>query len=193
MTPQHVLHYYVNIPKLLLALFGSGIAVVTGQLMLRAGAPAVVAWLVVVCGGLCALIFLALLVFAVILRTPVLAIDPEGITARHPLTPWTVVFVPWSDVRRMGIRTRYGAAASSASDFQAQARDPNGYTISGLQRFSERVVPTRPGTVISAPLNLLFFQTGRKQRAAFLKHIEQTFAPEIIQYGVVVDEAERVV
>ena len=193
MTPQRELRYYASIPKLLLALFGSGIAVVIGQWAWRAGANAIMAWLVVVLSGLCALIFLAILTFAVILRKPTLVIDSSGIAARHPLTPWKTVFVPWSDVLRIGIRTRYGAAAASSSEFQAQARDPERYNISGLQRFSERIVPTRPGTVISAPLNLLFLRISRKRRVAFLKHIEQTFAPEIIQRGVIVDEAEHVV
>jgi hypothetical protein len=190
-TPQRELRYYISIPKLLLALFGSSLFTVGGLWAWRVGANAMMAWLTIVFGGLCALIFLAILVFAAILREPSLAIDPEGITARHPLTPWNAVFVPWSDVRCIGIRTRYGAAASTASEFQVQARDPNRYTLSRLQRFSARVVPTSPGTVIDAPLNLLFF--GRKQRAAFLKHVQQSFAPEIIQYHVVVDEAERLV
>ena len=46
---------------------------------------------------------------------------------------------------------------------------------------------------INVQLNMLFLRASRRQRAQMLERINTTFAPEITQYAVVVDEKERLV
>lgn len=193
MLSQRELRYYVNIPKLLLLLFICVLFVVGGQQMLRGGGNVIAAWLAIGFFGLGVLTFLAALSFAVLLRRPLLAVNATGITAAQLLVPWKKVFVPWSAIARIGIRTRRGAHSTSFSTFQAHVRDPNRYSSPRVQRFIDSYDPTLQGIVISVPLGFLFLWASRKRRATFLQHIYQTFAPEIIQYGVVVDEAEHVV
>jgi hypothetical protein len=194
-TPQRELRYYASIPKMLLLLLVSGIFVFIGWQMLRthrASMNLIIAWLAIGFFGLGVVAFLAMLAFA-ILRIPLLAIDTKGITARQPLMPWKRVFVPWPDIARIGIRTQRGFHGSSFSMFQAQARGPSRYSSRRAQRFVAGLDPTLLGVVISVPFGFLFVWASRNRRVSLLNRVYQTFAPEIIQYGAIVDEAEQVV
>ena len=59
------------------------------------------------------------------------------------------------------------------------------------ERFSAKVYPSLANGGITIPLNWLFFWTTPKRRAQMLERIKTTFAPEIVQYGIRVDEVER--
>lgn len=192
MRDGRVIRYYASIPKLLLLLIGCGGFVVGGWSMLHGG-NVVMAWLTIVFFGLCALAALAMLAFAVLLRRPLLAIDPTGVTARQPLVPWVKVFVPWPDIAYIGVRTRRGGRGSAFSTLVAYARDPDRYSSPRAQRFVASYDPTLQGIVISAPLSFLFVWVSRKRQESLLRRIQQTFAPEIIQHGIVVDDSEWVV
>ncbi len=185
MRDSREIRYYTSIPKILLLLIGSSVFVVLGYGMRNSGANAVIAWLAIVFFGFCALVALAVLVLAVVARQPLLAIDATGITARQPLTPWKVAFVPWPEITRISIHTIRNGRSSSSSMLLVYARDRERYNPSAsARRFVDTQAPTFQGVALSAQFTFLLAWASRPRCLAVLERIQQTFAPEIIQYGV---------
>ncbi|HEX8732366.1 MAG TPA: STM3941 family protein [Ktedonobacterales bacterium] len=191
MRDMREIRYYASIPKLLLLLIGSAAFVAIGWSMQRVGDNLVFAWMAIVLFGLCALVVLAMLIFAVVLRQPLLVINSAGITARQALLPWwRTAFVPWPDIARIRVRTVSGASATSISQLLIYARNRDRYNPSARgRRFVDAHAPIFQGVALSAPFALLLTWASRKRCLAVVERIKQTFAPEIIQYNITVDDA----
>lgn len=188
MSDSREIRYYASIPKVLLLLIGSGVFVVLGYGIRNSGANAVIAWLAIVFFGFCALVALTMLVLAVVLRQPLLAIDSTGITARQALTPWKASHVPWPEITRISVYTIRGSRSSSSSQLLVHVRDRERYNPSPrARRFVDAVAPAFQNVALSAQFTFLLAWASRKRCLAVLERIETTFMPEIIQYDITVD------
>lgn len=203
MTSQRELCYYASIPKLLLLLIVTGGLAPIGWSARTTSFNAIIAWILILAGcSFGAPVGVAIFV-TIVLRRPTLRVNEEGFISTSPFTPWRRTFLPWADVTRVGIRTERHSTGIGLRYafyyFTVYERDDldtlDGDASEGeMERFSgdedSLLFAYAP---INVQLNMLFLRASRRQRARMLERVQQTFMPEIIQYRVVVDEAERVV
>lgn len=193
MVPSRELHFYASIPKIVLLLLISVGFIAIGwwawmtQHSLRV---MLVGMLGVAFGGVCSLTFLILILFLILFRKPILRFTDTGITFSQPLMPWRSTVMSWQDVVRIAIHAQ-GALHTTSYLLIVQTRYPDRYISSKAQRFTSGWFPALAGVVISAQLNMLFLRASRERRTRMLERIHTTFAPEIYQYQVQVDEQER--
>lgn len=196
MLPQRELRYYTSVPKVLALLIGSAGFTFAGWQMLTSGANAVASWFVLGFSGLCMLIGLQWLGTIIVLRKPVLRINEAGFTEFPALAPWRSFSVPWVDVAGIGLRvrrSRSGFFTRSSHYFVVQARHPDqlpGRTKK-VARWTIAMFPSLESTAIAESLNMMFLFATRKRRMQMLERIKTTFMPEIIRYGIWIDEVER--
>lgn len=193
MVPQREIRYYASIPKIILLLFIMAGLTFIGWNGLVTGYNAYISWMLLSVGGLGALVALLWLLFTVALRQPILRINDAGLTSSPPLKPWLQRFIPWDDVGRIGINAQQLSKRTTNYYFVVEARRPDRYTApaSWLGRLSVRVYPTLAGVEMTVLLNWLFLRASRTRRAQLLERIKTTFAPEIAQYDIWLDETEQ--
>jgi hypothetical protein len=194
--PQREIRYYFSILKLMLLLLASLAFVANGWPMIHAGAHPIIAWLGVGFFGLGALVILGELILTVIFRLPMLdkpalQITDDGISSVLPFTPWAHSFVPWADVARINIRRWRYARGRSFASLVVHVRNPDAYMSQKAQRFAEAWDPSMKDTVITVPLIFIFVWVSATRRAQMLERIKTTFAPELIQHNIWIDQEER--
>lgn len=188
------IRYYASIPKIMLLLlcmtgftFASWQWLVMGHNVVASW----MSWIVLVLCGLGMLIALVWLLLTVIVRRPILRITNAGFTSSPPIKPWRSRFVPWDDVERIGISVQRLSARTTSYYFVIEARHPERYTSSNKQRLAASMYPSLTSVAITVMLNWLFLRVSRGRRAQLLERVRTTFAPEIAQHNVWVDEKER--
>jgi hypothetical protein len=194
MVSQRELRYYASIPKILIVLIGSAGFTFAGWQILKSDAHAFMTWFALGFFGLCTLVAVAWLIMTIALRKPLLQFTEAGVTSSQALRPWRTYFVPWSNVAGIGIRVRRspsGYARNTSYYLVIQARRPDSATKSRVGRMSMRMYPSLAGAAEVVRLNSLFFLATRARRLRVLEHIKTTFAPEIIQHNIWVDQEER--
>lgn len=186
MRDSREIRYYASIPKAALL---AGLFVAFSAFGWHARTPGnVIDWVMIGFFGLVTLGALTALVFAVMRRKPVLAINDIGITYLPPGKAPNVT-VLWDDATRISIDTAYGARGLKSYYLAVQARHPDRYA-SVHQRVMIGWLSAGHDVAIAVPLDLLFLWALRARREQMLQRIQQTFAPEIILYGVEVEEPE---
>jgi hypothetical protein len=187
------LRYYSSNSKLLLQLVGSLTFVFIGWLIKGSavGFNLVMAWLAIVLFGLGVVVFFVQLLLAVVVRKPVLRINTAGIASAAPLQLSKTSFVPWDDIARINVRVQSASSRNKQYYFLVEPRHPERYTTLNKQNLSAQMYPSLAHAAISVIIGQLFFIASRKRRTQLLERIETTFAPEITQFNIVVDNVER--
>jgi len=196
MDSQRELRFYASIPKILfLFIIGAAFTYAAWQALVS-GANAVMSWFALGFFGLCTLVALALLGTVIVLRRPLLRINDVGITSFPALAPWRRVAVSWADVAGMGIRAqrvRHAFYTRSTYYLVVQARHPDQLAgrTTRIAKWMYSMYPTLANAAMAESLNMMFLVITRRRRAQTLERIKTTFAPELIQHNIWIDQEER--
>lgn len=188
------IRYYASISKLVWYLLGSLAFVLIGWLILNNSSDIgdiIMSWLCIVFFGLGVVVFLMQIVNIIIKRQPILRINSAGITSADPLGVRKARFVPWGDVARISVRVQSLPRGNKQYYFLVEARQSESDGDPNKPSLTARMYPSLAHAAITVILNQLSFMATRKRRTQLLERIETTFAPEIIQYNVVIDKVER--
>lgn len=206
MKSQRELRYYASIPKsLLYMLIPGGFIGLFGCAVMSPVDKSLRGWYWL------GLILFSLAMFAlwvrlfsvIFIRKPALQIDSLGFTLTSPLRPKRKVFVSWTDVAVVGIRMqRYGPSLLPVTLHYLAVYERHSFVDVDEDDFVASAQPEQllrsarlsmPYTYASiyALLNALSIRASQARRAQMLERIKTTFAPEIIQYNIWVDQEER--
>lgn len=188
MITSQPLRLYANPVKQFLYLLGSAAFVSIGILLLqdpkvRANpSKTAMAYAAIVFFGLCAVIFLIMMLRYTIFRLPVLQIDAEGWSYKPPLAG-EAQMVPWQNIRAIAV-LRQKMPRTSMYYLVVYARDPQQAPHPRTRAFTASLYPALSGAAMSIPLNTLFVRMTPANTKRLLERIVSTCAHEIQLYGV---------
>lgn len=196
---QREIRFHASIPKLLLFLLGSLAFVAIGWWIWttqHSQKSAIVGVLALGFFGLCALVFLGVIVAVAIFRKPLLQIDELGFTEFPMLAPWRHYSVPWANVAGIGIqvqRFRRGFFTQSIYYLVVQARHPEllPNRTKKTYQWTVAMYPSLAHAALAESLQMMFLVTTKRRRARMLERIKTTFTTELLQHNIWVDEEER--
>lgn len=183
MSTNYPLRLYANPVKQFLYLVGSTAFVSIGLLMLqdpkvRADAfKTTMAYVVIVLFGLCAAVFLIMMLRYVVFRLPVLQIDAQGWSYKNPVVGKAQA-VPWQNIRAIAL-FRQKASRTSMYSLVVYARDPQQVPHPRTRAFTASFYPALSGAALSVPLNSLFVRTTPANSKRLLERIVSACAHDI--------------
>lgn len=143
---------------------------------------------------LCALGLLQWLVALGIVRGTLLTVDHAGFRALYLFKPWRSKVVPWEEVTGLGVRKHRLKLGLTRHYFVADVRDASKFPrhLPALVRLLTKAHPSPVRQYVAlASLNMIWLFATRKRQAQMLERIKTTFAPEIYQYQIQVDDQVR--
>lgn len=202
MTPRREIRYRAGIPRILLTfvLVLMCLYLVYSEIVLLASptqqsvGDVVNNIFVLVCMVLCALGFLLWLVALGIVRGTLLTVDHAGFRALYLFKPWRSKVVPWEEVTGLGIRKHRLKLGLTQHYFVADVRDASKFPrhLPALVRLLTKAHPSPVRQYVAlASLNMIWLFATHKRQAQMLERIKTTFAPEIYQYQIQVDDQVR--
>lgn len=188
MLTHQPLRLYVNPVKQFLYLLGALVLTSLGFLMLQdpkvQANPSKAVWAYVAIGlfGLCAVVFLVMIVRFVILRHPVLQIDAQGWSYTPPLNRGGAV--TWDNIGAIALCQQTLPRGGSVYHLVVYARDPQRLPHPRARAFTASVAPALAGAAMSIPINAFFLRTTFAKSKQLLERIASSSFQEIQYYGV---------
>jgi hypothetical protein len=189
---NHSLRLYSNPFKQSLYLLGSLAFVAAGFLLLRDPkfradpVNVVMAYIDIGFFGLGVLVFLLSMSREVLLRRPVLQVDSQGWTF-NPALGQRPQQAAWQDIGRV---TMYRQRLQRNKMFYlvVEARTPEDAPDSTVHKITTRFYPSLALALLAVPLNTVFMRTTPAKTARLLQRIRTTFADELRDYYILVDD-----
>ncbi len=202
MTPRREIRYRAGIPRILqdfvtflVCLFLSYVQLMFLRSPNQQSIGDVVSnTLLFICIVLCTLLMLLWLVALGIVRGTLLTVDHAGFRALYLFKPWRSKVVPWEEVTGLGVRKHRLKLGLTRHYFVADVRDASKFPrhLPALVRLFTKAHPSPVRQYVAlASLNMIWLFATRKRQAQMLERIKTTFAPEIAQYRIQIDEQVR--
>jgi hypothetical protein len=188
MITSQPLRLYANPVKQFLLLLGAAAFVWIGVVLLqdpkvRANpSKTAMAYIAIVFFGLCAAVFLIMMLRYVVVRHPVLQIDAQGWTYNPPLAGEAQV-VPWQDIGAIAL-CRQKLPRNTMYYLVVYADNPWNSPTPRAQAFATRFYPSLSGAAMSIPLNAFFTRATPTKCKRLLERIVSSSGHEIKMYDV---------